>query len=122
MSLTEKQRFILFVLGKLYDEANKKLKDRLLEVSASKVAFIEIVKRGGLTEKGERALYKNLEDLEKAKLVSYESRVLKLTNKGTVFYNKISESLLPYLNIIKIIESENLIKLTSKAKTSFIRC
>jgi len=120
MKLTEKQKFILFVLGKLHEETNKKLRDRLLEASISKSAFIEIVKKAGLTEKGERALYKNLEDLEKSRHISYENRFLRLTKKGNSIYNKIVGQLEPYLNIIKIIEQKNPIKLTKKARTTFI--
>lgn len=120
MNLSEKQKFILFVLGKLYEESNRKLKEKILQVSISKSAFIEIVKKGGLTEKGERALYKNLEDLEKLNYISYENRILKLTKKGEKEYNKINKQLMPYFNIIKIIEAENLVRLTKKAKTSFI--
>ncbi len=121
MSLSEKQRFILFVLGKLYDEANKKLRDRVLEVSVSKSAFIEVVMRGGLTKKKERALYKNMESLEKSKLISYENKILKLTKKGESLYSQIDKGLAPYVEIIDSIEKQNLLKFTSKAKTTFIR-
>ncbi len=120
MKLSEKQRFILFVLGKLYEESNRKLKEKILQVSISKSAFIEIVKKGGLTEKGERALYKNLEDLEKLNYINYENKILGLNRKGLKEYNKINRELKPYLNIIKIIESENLVRLTKKAMTTFI--
>ncbi len=119
MKLPEKQKFILFVLGKLYDVANKKLKGRLLEVSVSKSAFIEVVMGGGLAKKKERALYKNMESLEKSKLISYESKILKLTKKGESLYNQIDKSLAPYVEIIGLIEKENLLKFTNKAKTSF---
>ena len=119
MKLTDKQKFILFVLRKLYEESNKKMKERLLQISISKSAFIEIVKKGGLTEKGERALYKNLEDLEKADYISYENKILNLTKKGLSVYNKTIRHLAPYFNIIKIIESENLVRLTRKARTTF---
>ena len=120
MVLKEKQKFVLFVLGKLTEEANKKLKGKLLETSISKPAFIEVVKKAGLTEKGERALYKNLEDLEKSRHISYENKILKLTNKGAGNYKKTKSQLSPYLNIIKIIESENLLKLTKKARTTCV--
>lgn len=120
MGLAENQRFILFVLGKLYEVTNRDLKEKILQVSISKAAFIEIVKKGCLTEKGERALYKNLEDLEKSNYVSYENRILKLTKKGGKEYSKLNRQLLPFLNIIKIIEAENPVSLTKKARTSFI--
>ena len=110
----------MFVLGKLYEESNRKLKEKILQVSISKSAFIEIVKKGGLTEKGERALYKNLEDLEKLNYINYENKILGLNRKGLKEYNKINRELKPYLNIIKIIESENLVRLTKKAMTTFI--
>ena len=118
MGLAEKQKFVLFVLGKLCETANMRLKEKMLQVSISKSAFIEIVRRGGLTEKGERALYKNLEDLEKSKHISYQNRVLNLTANGSKEYGKISRQLSPYLNIIEVIDSENLVKLTTKTKTT----
>ena len=120
MRLTDNQRFVLFVLGKIYEESDKRLKDRLLQVSISKPAFIEIVKKGGLTEKGERALYRNLEDLEKLNYIDYENKTLKLNKKGLNQYTKINRELKPYLNIIKIIESENLVRRTNKARTTFV--
>jgi len=121
MKLPEKQRLILFVLGKLYDEANKKLNKSLLEVSVSKSAFIEIVKKAELAKKKERALYKNLESLEKSKMVSYDGKILRMSDRGLKAYNEIDRQLAPYVGIIKTIEQENLIKLTSKARTTFIR-
>src|SRR3989338_8592651 len=121
MKLPEKQRLILFVLGKLYDEANKKLNKSLLEVSVSKSAFIEIVKKAELAKKKKRALYKNLESLEKSKMVSYDGKILRMSDRGLKAYNEIDRQLAPYVGIIKTIEQENLIKLTSKARTTFIR-
>ena len=82
--------------------------------------IVSLCKKAGLTEKGERALYKNLEDLEKSRHISYENKILKLTNKGAGNYKKTKSQLSPYLNIIKIIESENLLKLTKKARTTFV--
>ncbi len=120
MVLKEKQKFMLFVLGKLDEEANRKLKEKFLHFSISKAAFIEVVKKAGLAEKGERALYKNLEDLEKSKYISYDNKILNLTQKGQKIYGKSKSELAPYLNIIKIIEKENPIKLTKKARTTFI--
>ncbi len=120
MALKDKQKFILFVLGKLYETANRRLEQKLLQVSISKTAFIEIVKKGGLTEKGGRALYRNLEDLEKLNYTDYENKTLRLNKKGLKEYTKINRELKPYLNIIQIIEKEDLVRYTNKARTTFV--
>ena len=64
MKTTKTQNFILFTLGKWYEEANKKIKGKPLEVCISKKTFIELVMKAKIAKKLERALYKNLETLE----------------------------------------------------------
>ena len=78
--------FILFTLGKWYEEANKKIKVRPLRICISKKIFIELVTKAGFAKKQERALYKNLETLEKKKLINYDNKQLKLTKKGKKLY------------------------------------
>ena len=63
-------RFILFTLGEYYKEANSKLKE--IRITISKVVFIDLIMCTNITKKKQRTIYKNLEDLEKIKLVSYE--------------------------------------------------
>ena len=74
MKSTKVQNYILFTLGKWFEEANEYIKDRPLEVSISKASFIEVVKTADFAKKQERALYKNLEILEKKKLINFNKK------------------------------------------------
>jgi len=119
MKLSDQQKFILFALGKCYQKCNQSLKAKMLEASISKSAFIEIVGKTQMAKKKERALYKNLESLEKAKLVLYENKNLKLSEKGQRIFEKINSKMHPYFNLLQIVESEDLLKLSPKARAVF---
>ena len=73
MKATRVQGFILFTLGKWFEEANRKIAGKPLEVSISKATFIGLVKKAEFARKQSRALYKNLEILEKKKLIVYKN-------------------------------------------------
>ncbi|MFH0978213.1 MAG: hypothetical protein V1837_02820 [Candidatus Woesearchaeota archaeon] len=118
MGVGKKQTFILFTLGQYYIEANKRLKGSLLEVVISKKVFIDIVKRAHLAEKKERALYKNLEVLEKKKFVTYENYCLKLTPKGQRLFDKVKKEYEPYLNLARVLDKTDISRNT-KAQTVF---
>jgi DNA-binding PadR family transcriptional regulator len=113
MKATKTQKFMLFSLGAWFEEANERIKDKPLKVSISKALFIDLVQNAGIAEKQERALYKNLETLEKKKLVSYKHRELELTAKGNRLYQEIKKELSPYFNVRK--------KLTEKSPTSYTK-
>jgi hypothetical protein len=119
MRVGKKQTFILFTLGEYYSYANKKLKKAGLEVVISKKVFIEIVRKANLAEKKERALYRNLQTLEKKKLISYQHRNLKLTERGEKFYRKLQKEYAPYLNLVRVLDKVNVRKYTKKAQTVF---
>lgn len=105
--------FILFSLGAWFEEANKRIRDKPLEVSISKKTFIELVMNAGIAKKQERALYRNLEQLEKKKTISYINKSLALTTKGKKMYSKIKQDMAPYLNVLD--------KLIAKSPTSYTR-
>ncbi len=119
MKMTKVQKYILYALGKWFQEANKRIKDRPLVVSINKVSFIEIVKKAKIAKKQERALYKNLEILQKKKLVSYENKELKLTAKGERLFRKIESEVIPYFKLIKTLKEKDPIKYTRKLQTVF---
>jgi len=121
MKATKVQSFILYALGKWFEEANKKIQDKSLEVSISKALFIDMAKKAKFAEKQERALYKNLEILEKKKLISYNTKELMLTNKGKKVYDKISCDLGPYFYLIDKLKKEDPILYTKKVQTIFKR-
>jgi predicted transcriptional regulator len=119
MKTTRVQHFILFTLGKWFEEANKKIKDNSLQVSISKTTFIELVKAAKLAKKQERALYKNLEILEKKKLISYQNRELKLTKRGQVLYEDIDKRLNPFFQVFRKLKEKSPISYTRKVQTIF---
>ncbi len=119
MSTTKTQNFILYSLGKWFEEANKKIKGKPLEVSISKVVFIELVQKSGIAQKQKRALYKNLETLEKKKLVSYQYKELALTKKGKALYQKINKEIEPFINVNKQLAGKKTTTYTKKVQTIF---
>lgn len=119
MQLTPTHKFILFTLGIWYFEANKELKDKQLGVSISKSVFIDIVKKAGVVEKQQRALYKNLEILEKSKLIKYENKSLSLTKKGEKIFFKIYSNNKPYLEVIKLLAEKDPLSYSKRIQTRF---
>jgi hypothetical protein len=100
MSLTKTQQRILYSLGQCYIKLNQPFQDKPLTVFISKIAFIELIKQAEFIKKQERALYKNLEILEKKKLIEYKDKKLRLTPRGKRVFNRIEKEIKPYLNII----------------------
>ncbi len=119
MKTTRVQGYILYALGKWFEEANKKIKDKPLQVSISKSIFIDLMKKAKLTKKQERALYKNLEILEKKKLIEYKNKELNLTNKGKKVYNEINKQVEPYFYLIKKLKEKDPASYTKKIQTIF---
>ena len=115
MDLSHPEAFILFSLGKFHEEANKSFAGKPLRVSMSKVAFIELAREAGIAHKSERALYKNLESLERRKLVFYSYKTLGLTAKGHQAYQKILKTIDPYFASSKLLAQG--LQYTKKAKT-----
>jgi hypothetical protein len=119
MKYTKTQRFILFSLGAWFEEANKKIGDKPLKVSISKKSFIELARNSGIAKKQERALYKNLEVLEKKKLLTYETKELKLIKKGETLYKKVREELDPFINLLYKLMTKSPTSYTKKVQTVF---
>lgn len=119
MLLTQTHKFILFALGFWYREANKKLEHKSLTVFISKALFIDIVKKSGIVEKQPRALYKNLELLEKNRLIKYDNKSLSLTKKGEIVFNKIYNEMKPYMNVIKLVTEKDPLSYSRKLQTRF---
>ena len=118
MKITKTQNFILFTLGKWYEEANKKIKGKPLLVCISKKIFIDLVKNSKITKKQDRALYKNLETLEKSKLITYKNRSLRLTQKGNKIFQKIHRDVKDYILINTAINPKTVTK-AKKIQTVF---
>lgn len=119
MQLTPTHKLMLFAIGSWYLEANKKLKDKQLEVSISKAIFIDIIKKAGLVEKQPRAIYKNLEILEKNKLIKYENKSLSLTKKGQKIFLQIYKENKPYINVVKLLSGKDPLSYSKRIQTKF---
>ncbi len=112
MPLSKQQAFVLFSLGRCYEECDRRFADKPISVKMSKKAFIGLARSVGMVKKGERAMYKNLEDLEKRKLVSYENSSLRLTDKGERHFQSILSRTEPYLAVSLLLRSEDVLKFT----------
>ena len=118
MKLNKIEKVMLYALGRYYEVSSKSLPDKSLTIHLPKTVFIDFVKKVGLFEKGERAIYKNLEYLEKRKLVSYENKSLRLTEKGGKEYTSIRTGLKPYFEVNNIIVKDQ-VKKSKKLQTVF---
>lgn len=99
MSLSSAQKKILYSLGQCYQKLNLPYQDKPLKVFISKIAFIELLQQADFIKKQPRALYKNLELLEKKKLIEYADKKIKLTQKGQHLFNRIEKEVKPYFEI-----------------------
>lgn len=106
MKLNRKHRFILYALYQYLREANKQLSDKPLEMSVSKIVLIEALKKSRIADKSERALYKNLEILEKKKLIKYENKFLKPTPTGLKMFLEMHSEMVPYFHMVSVIKND----------------
>lgn len=84
--------------------------EKHLQVKTSKITFIELLMNSGLFSKQERAIYRNLEDLEKNKYIEYDKRMINFTERGILELEKINQEFKNYLEI------ENYFKTAEKPK------
>ncbi len=104
VKLSKKHQFVLYSLMEYLKKLNKKFRDQQLESSVSKIDFIRLLQNMKITEKSQRGLYKNLEILEKRKLIAYENRFLKLTQRGLKLVQRKETELSPYFRLIVNLE------------------
>jgi predicted methyltransferase len=97
MALSKTQQRILYSLGQCYKKLNQPYQDKPLRVFVSKIAFIELIKQADFIQKQERALYKNLEILEKRKFIAYQDKKIRLTQRGQRLVNKIEKEIKPFV-------------------------
>lgn len=99
MKLTKTQRLILYSLGEFYSSINQPLEQKPLKLETSKITFIELLLSSGIVTKQERALYKNLENLESKKLIGYENKMIKFTALGLKILEKINIELKQFVDV-----------------------
>lgn len=101
MKTVKTQRLILYSLGQFYHSINQPLIEKPVKLRTSKITFIELLLESKIITKQERALYKNLETLEKKKLIEYEHHLIKFTEKGLKELEKINKELKQFSNMEK---------------------
>lgn len=94
MSLNNVEKEMLFVLGEFFRKTDKRFSKAHLEVSVSKAEFIDVIKDVKVVTKQNRAIYKNLEKLQKNKHITYRERQLRLTRKGFAEYERLKKELM----------------------------
>lgn len=110
MKLTRTQQVILYALGQFYNSLNQPLKEKPVKLKTSKITFIELLEQSQIFRKQQRALYKNLETLERKKLIEYENRMIQFTNAGLKELKKIT------LNVYQFQTIEKFFQETRKSK------
>ena len=116
--VNKKETFLVYILGKYYEIANQKLKEKKLKAIISKAVFINLVRKTNICNKTERALYKNLEFLENKKYLIYSNKILRLSKKGVLLYKKINKEILPYVKLIHVMSTIELYKIAKKSQTA----
>ncbi|MFT4302968.1 MAG: hypothetical protein ACMXYG_00225 [Candidatus Woesearchaeota archaeon] len=117
MVLTKQEAYLLFALGKCYEIYNKRFNDKPLEVSISKSIFIDILISSKSIDIKSRAIYKNLESLEKKKLIKYSDKELKFTKKGLNEFKTKNKIISEYLILLEHIKDPKTIKLHKRLQT-----
>ncbi|MBI4146357.1 hypothetical protein HY489_03395 [Candidatus Woesearchaeota archaeon] len=110
MGLSRQEEFILFTLGRCYEEADRRFAGKPLCMALSKVAFIDLARQAGMVQKGERALYKNLENLEGKRLISYAEKSLRLNQRGVKHYERLVRSVGPYVEVSRVIREQDVLR------------
>jgi hypothetical protein len=118
MKLNIKEKLMLYALGRYYDMSARVLPNENMAIHLPKSVFIDFVRKVEIFDKGERAIYKNLEYLESRKLVSYDNRNLSLTERGRNTYEKIKSEVRPYFEMNRIIVNDR-VKESKKLQTVF---
>ena len=117
MKLNKQQKLVLYALGLSYKQFHNNFKDKPLDISVSKSAFIELAMKSNITSIKERAIYKNLEFLEQKKIVSYKNKSLALSQRGNKLFENLNKEVSPFLNLTETFNSQNILNFTKKART-----
>jgi hypothetical protein len=99
MKLTRTQRLLLYSLGQFYQRLNQPLAQKPVRLRTSKIAFIELLLSSKIITQQERALYKNLEILERKKLIAYENRMIRFTDHGLAILHKINSEIKQFIDV-----------------------
>jgi len=115
--LSKEERYILYALGKSYQSFNRQFSNKPLEVSISKVVFIDLLISSNSVNKKERAIYKNLKALGSKRFIKYKEKELSFTKKGFREFKKVDENIVNYVELINHIQNPRTISIHKKIQT-----
>lgn len=108
MELGVKARELLFILCEFMKKADSRFSSAPLKISISKAEFIDEIREMGLVAKQERAIYRNLEELEKGRCILYnKEKSLRISKRGLDQYQKIMADLERFGEIKKTLETKD---------------
>ncbi len=99
MNLTNTQKLILHSLGQFYQAINQPLIEKPVRLRTSKITFIELLLKCRAMSKQARAVYKNLETLEKKRMIEYESRMIRFTERGLKHLKRVEKEIRPFVEV-----------------------
>lgn len=99
MKLTTTQKLILHSLGQFYQSINQPLIEKPVQLRTSKIAFIELLLKCKVMSKQARAVYKNLETLEKKKMIEYDRRMIRFTERGLKHLKWVDKEIRPFVEV-----------------------
>ena len=101
MNLTKTQRLMLYALGQFYVSLSQPLMEKNLRLRTSKITFIELLLSSNSITKQKRAVYRNLEALEKKKLIAYDNHMVRFTDKGLEEFKQVGAEIRQFLLLRK---------------------
>ena len=119
--LTKVQSFMLYALGTYQEEFSRRFEGRPVTMVLNKVDFIDLVHKTKIASKKDRAVYKNLQDLEEQRYVSYEHKTLALTKRGGKEFVRIKRDISPYVIVAGVLGSDDIMHYTKKAQTVLVQ-
>lgn len=120
MGISDISKEVLFVLGEFFKETDRRFSSAPLDVGVTKAEFIDAVRKTGAVKKQERALYKNLEELQRYRLIMYKKdKILRMSKKGLALYRKMSKDMERLLDM-RIRIATKKIKFKRKTQTKLI--
>ena len=120
MDLGRKDAFFLFALGKIYEAANRDLKPKSLEIAVSKNAFIRIIRESSISSLSPRMIYRYLKRMEQRRLVTYDTRSLRLTSRGLRQYRTAAGRFEGFFRFGMVLGKTDIKKLCSRAQTALL--
>jgi hypothetical protein len=114
MPLTKVGTVMLYSLGLCHAQFDKRFSNRPVTLMLSKADFIDLMQKAKVAHKKDRALYKNLQDLEEERFIAYDNKTLSLTKKGEKMFVKIAKDVEPFLEVNAILLGDDILKYTVK--------